>query len=174
MITVRQAQIDDYDDVEYFYCDLIDSMKESAYKPDWVMGVYPTERLLKEAISNETLYLAYLGNDLAGAMIVNHACEPEYETVKWQVDAKKNEVAIIHLLGVAPAFQGQSVARQMAAYVIEKCRKNAIKAIRLDVLKKNIPAAKLYLSAGFTYIDSVKIYYEDTGLTDFLLYELAL
>ena len=174
MITVRQAQIDDYDDVEHFYCDLINSMKDSAFKPDWTMGVYPTERLLKDAIINETLFLAYSGNDLAGAMIVNHECEPAYENVKWQTDAKKDETVIIHLLGVAPACQKQGVAKQMMAYVIEKCRNEQIKAIRLDVLKKNIPAAKLYLSAGFTYIDSVKIYYEDTGLADFLLYELTL
>ena len=174
MISVRQAQIIDYDNVENFYRVLINSMKDSEYKPDWAMGVYPTERLLKDAIINETLFLAYSGNNLAGAMIVNHECEPAYENVKWQINARKDEVAIIHLLGVAPAFQGRGVARQMAAYVVEQCRKEGIKAVRLDVLKKNIPAAKLYLSAGFTYIDSVKIYYEDTGLTDFLLYELVL
>lgn len=49
-----------------------------------------------------------------------------------------------------------------------------IKAIRLDVLGGNIPASKLYESMGFKYIETLKLFYEDTGLTDFLLYELVL
>jgi len=171
MITVKQAKPAQYDDVEKFYCALIDSMADSEFRPEWEMGVYPTERLLKDAIKEQALFLAYLGNDLAGVMILNHDHEPEYENVKWQTNAKKDEVLVIHLLGVSPAYQGKGVAKQMVSSVIEMCVEDHIKAIRLDVLRKNILAAKLYLSIGFQYIDSVKIYYEDTGLADFQLYE---
>ena len=174
MITVRLAKMAEYDDVEKFYCELIDSMQNSEFCPEWVMGIYPTEQLLKEAIKVQSLYLAHLGACLAGVMILNHDYEPEYESVKWQTDAKKDEVMVIHLLGVSPVYQGRGIAREMVSYVIEKCRKDSIKTIRLDVLKKNIPAAKLYTSMGFQYIDSVKIFYEDTGLTDFQLYEFVL
>jgi len=171
MIKVRQAMMAEYNDVEKFYCGLIDSMRESEFKPEWKMGVYPTEKLLKDAIEQGTLYLAHLENRLAGAMIMNHDCEPEYGSVKWQINAKREEVMAVHLLGVAPAFQGKGIAKQMVSSAIDICGKGSIKAIRLDVLKKNIPAAKLYMSMQFKYVDSVQIYYEDTGLTDFLLYE---
>jgi len=174
MITVRQARIAEYDAVEDFYRDLIDSMRDSEYKPEWEMGVYPTEQILRNAISARTLYLAHLENNLVGVMIVNHDCEPEYEKVKWRIDAVKDEVAVIHLLGVSPAFQGKGIAKQMVSYVIEMCGKASLKAIRLDVLKKNTPAAKLYMSMGFQFTAALKMYYEDTGLTDFLLYELVL
>lgn len=51
---------------------------------------------------------------------------------------------------------------------------NCNKAIRLDVLGSNIPAQKLYTNMGFQYIDTIKLFYEDTGLTDYLLYEYAI
>jgi len=174
MITVKQAKMVDYDDVERFYSELIESMRDAEFKPEWEVGVYPTEQILKDAIKEKALFLAYLENDLIGAMILNHDCEPEYDSVKWQTDAKEDEVMIIHLLGVAPAHQGKGIAKQMVSKAIEMGKNGAIIAIRLDVLKKNTPAAKLYISMGFQYIDSVKIFYEDTGLADFQLYELIL
>jgi len=45
------------------------------------MGIYPTMQLLKDAIKEQALFLAFLENDLVGAMILNHDCEPEYENV---------------------------------------------------------------------------------------------
>ena len=48
------------------------------------------------------------------------------------------------------------------------------KAIRLDVYEKNLPAIKLYESAGFRYIDTVSLGLEDIGLDRFLLYEKLL
>ena len=71
-------------------------------------------------------------------------------------------------------LQGQGIAKQMVAFAAQTAGKNRMKAIRLDVLKQNVPAAKLYLSMGFQYIDTVKMFYEDTGLADFQLYELIL
>jgi len=174
IIAVKPAQMDEYDDVERFYSGLIDSMSDSEFKPEWEMGVYPSEEFLKNAINKQTLYLVHLEGNLAGVMILNHDGAPEYENVKWQTDVSKNEVIVIHALGVSPAFQGRGVAGQMVANVIEMCRKDAVKAIRLDVLPKNLPAIKLYLSMGFKFITSVKMYYEDTGLTDFQLYELLI
>jgi len=174
MITLRRARMVEYDDVEKFYCELIDSLCDSEFKPDWKMGIYPTEKLLKNAINEQTLFLAHLENHLVGVMILNHASAPEYENVNWQINAKKDEVKVIHALGVSPSYQGKGIAKQIVSKIIEICKKNSIKAIRLDVLKKNIPAAKLYISMGFQFIALVKMYYEDTGLTDFLLYELVL
>ena len=113
-------------------------------------------------------------DELVGVMILNHDYDPEYENVKWQIGACKDEIMVIHALGVSATHQGKGIAKQMVSGAIEICKRLAIKAIRLDVLKKNLPAARLYLSMGFQYIKSVKMYYEDTGLTDFHLYELVL
>jgi len=174
VLTIRRAEITDYADVERFYCEIIESMRDAEFKPEWEMGVYPTEQLLKNAIQEQTLFITHLENHLVGVMILNHECEPEYEKVKWQADLQKEDVLFIHLLGVSPFYHGKGFAKQMVAYAVEMCRRNSVKAIRLDVLQKNIPAAKLYKSCGFRFIESREMYYEDTGLTDFYLYELIL
>lgn len=174
MITVRPALLDECHVVVNFYCELIESMRDAEFKPEWKMDVYPTEQLLKSAIQEQTLILAHMDGNLVGVMVLNHDCEPEYDKIKWHADLTKDEVMFIHLLGVLPIYHGRGYARQMVSHAVEICRQNGCKAIRLDVLQQNIPAAKLYESAGFQYIETLKMYYEDTGLTDFLLYELVL
>ena len=49
-----------------------------------------------------------------------------------------------------------------------------MKVIRLDVLEGNIPAQKVYERLGFNYINTIQMYYEDTGLTGYMLYEYVL
>ena len=48
------------------------------------------------------------------------------------------------------------------------------KAIRLDVLKGIAPAEKLYSGLDFKYLHTLKMFYEDTGWTDYELYEYTL
>jgi ribosomal protein S18 acetylase RimI-like enzyme len=62
----------------------------------------------------------------------------------------------------------------MVRFAIETARAAGMKAIRLDVLKGNVPAERLYPAMGFTYVDTIKLFYEDTGRVDFELFELVL
>ena len=39
-----------------------------------------------------------------------------------------------------------------------------MKAVRLDVLKGNVPAEMLYTGLGFAFVDSIQMFYEDTRL----------
>ncbi len=56
----------------------------------------------------------------------------------------------------------------------DKGRSEGMKAIRLDVLKGNLPAEKLYSGLGFRYLHTLNMFYEDTGWTDYELYEYTL
>ena len=49
--------------------------------------------------------------------------------------------------------------------------KNGKKALRLDALKSNLPAQKMYEKAGFIYRGEQRLYAENTGMTEFLYYE---
>ena len=44
----------------------------------------------------------------------------------------------------------------------------------VEELKGNVPAERLYPAMGFTYVDTIKLFYEDTGRVDFELFELVL
>ena len=107
-------------------------------------------------------------------MAFNHECNEEgYSQVKWQTKAEKREVFIIHMLATHPSRGQSGVAGIMVRFAIDQARAQNAKAIRLDVLKGNIPANKLYEAAGFQKLQTVTLYYPDTGYTDFELYELA-
>lgn len=47
-------------------------------------------------------------------------------------------------------------------------------ALRLDVVKGNIPASRLYQKCGFQYIDTVSLGYEAYGFPWYELYEKPL
>jgi len=174
MLIIRLARPEECGDVIQFYRDLIKAMRDVEIKPAWEMGVYPTEQLLRNAINERVLYVANMGDIIVGAMILNHDCPDEYGHAKWQTVAQKDEVMIVHLLAVSPLYQRKGIARQMVSYAIEKCKNDSIKAIRLDILSNNSPAEKLYTSIGFIDVGAVKMFYEDTGLADFNLYELII
>ena len=59
-------------------------------------------------------------------------------------------------------------------FAIEAAQAAGQKAIRLDVLAGNVPAERLYEGMGFRYLGTIPMFYEDTGWTDYELYELRL
>ena len=79
---------------------------------------------------------------------------------------------VIHALGVSPEHSGKGMAKIMVRHIIGIAKEKNIKTVRLDVLKGNIPAEKAYLKCGFNYVDTIQMYYEDTGLTDYKAFEL--
>ena len=46
--------------------------------------------------------------------------------------------------------------------------------MRLDVLEGNVPAERLYEGFGFRYLATMPMFYEDTGWTNYELYEYPL
>ena len=65
-------------------------------------------------------------------------------------------------------------AKSMMREAIALAEQTGQKAIRLDVLRGNVPAENLYKGIGFQYVGTVPMFYEDTGWTDYLLYEYPL
>lgn len=59
----------------------------------------------------------------------------------------------------------------MVQKVINLAKEAKMQAIRLDVLEGNLPAESVYVKAGFSYVDTIRMYYEDTGWTNFKVYE---
>ena len=165
------AKQDDFYNVMSFYYDLIYSMKNAEFHPGWKKDIYPSRQFVQESIKQGELSIAIIDNKIVGATVMNHDCADGYNNVHWKIKANKNDVIVIHALGISPKHQGQGIAKKMVAYAIDTCKEKNIKAIRLDVLATNKPAQKLYTSMGFVYIDTIQLFYEDTGLTYFLLYE---
>ena len=172
-LTIRTADINDFENVMDFYHDLIDDMQDIEFRPKWKKDVYPTRQFIYDAIVKNELFVAIINNSIIASMVMNHVCADGYAEIQWKVSAKNNEIIIIHALAISLSCQKKGIAKKMMDYAINYCKDNGMKAIRLDVLASNIPAQKLYANMGFAYMGKIRLFYEDTGLTDFLLYELG-
>lgn len=171
---VRRADECEFAAIRSFYHTLIDMMQSSPYHPAWKKDIYPDNALLRTALRAGQLYVGMLGDAYAAAMIVNHACNDEYRTANWSVDARDDEVTVIHTLGVLPTYSGRGFAKRMVREVISAAGQRGQKTVRLDVLEGNLPAERLYTGLGFRYVETVEMFYEDTGRTAFRLYEYLL
>lgn len=174
MLAIRAARADEFEAVRCFYHRLIDMMEGSEFHPRWEKGVYPSDAFMRSSIERGELYVGMLGEEIAAAMVINGEGAEGYAGAPWSVRAADGEFSVIHALGVLPPHHGRGFARELVRAAIDKTRAKGMKALRLDVLNGNLPAVKLYESEGFRFVSRVKLFYEDTGLTDFLLYEYAL
>lgn len=171
---IRKAIENEYEAVRAFYHSIIDNMKNAEYKPMWEKDIYPAPEFLLESIQKGEIYIGLHENEIAAVMVLNHQCNEGYKEYDWQIKVTDSEISVIHALGVHPKFKGQGFAKQMVLKAFDIARENSQKVIRLDVLEGNLPAEKLYPALGFKYMDTVKMYYEDTGWTNFKLYEYVL
>lgn len=171
---IRPAKEQEFDAVRYFYHSLIDAMKDAQYRPGWKKGVYPSDAGLRKALAAAELFIGLEGDRIASAMIVNHDVNEGYLKASWPTEARPEEVMVIHALGVHPDFSGMGYAKELVAKAILTAKEQGRKAVRLDVLSGNIPAERLYTGMGFQYVDALRMYYEDTGWTQFKLFEYPL
>lgn len=174
MLKIRAANNDDFGKIKNFYWNLIDSFEHMEYTPGWIKGIYPTEDYLLRLIENGELYIGETEGKIASCMAVNHAYNEGYKKIKWSVEAADEELYVIHILAVLPECSGRGMAKQMVQRVIEMARENNVKTIRLDVLNGNIPAERAYTKMGFNYLETVPMFYEDTGWMEFKLFELII
>lgn len=168
---ITKASEEQYSAVRAFYHSMIDSMTGSACDLHWRKDVYPGPDFLIDSIRGGELYIAVDTGEILASMVLNHVCNDSCQEAQWTTEAQAGEVTIIHALGVHPAHKGREIGRQMVQSAIETARRNRQKAVRLDVLKENLLAERLYESMGFRRIHTLRMFYESTGWMEFVLYE---
>ncbi len=171
---VRLAEQEEIEAVMAFYGDVIDALKDSDIPLGWKKGVYPTREMVRRAAGQKELYLAFESEEIAGALILNREFNEGYLQVPWKTEAEPDKVSVIHAFAVSPGYRGRGTGRRLLAAVCKERRNRGDHAIRLDVLTQNVPAVRLYESAGFQLADVRKLYYEPIGTQEFCLYEYGL
>lgn len=171
MEIIRRAEESESAQVVRFYETLIDDMQYLPYFPAWKKGVYPSREYLDGAVRRGEMFLGMLDGEIAGAMILNRRMDGEYDRAIWPSGAGKDEIMLIHTLAVRPDCIGRGYGRQLVAFALDKIRAQGMKAVRLDVLRGNLPAERLYRGMGFQHAGTIRMYYEDTGWAEFELFE---
>ncbi|MBQ8662627.1 MAG: GNAT family N-acetyltransferase [Eubacterium sp.] len=174
-MTIREAKISDIEDLMFFYDKMCEYLGQKAFLPNGNKGGFPPRKMVETAIAEHNQFVGIKDDHIIAAYIMNHEWDAAYDTVTWQIDAKKEAVVTLHALRVLPEHSGFGYARQLVEHAIETAKQRGILSIRLDCIEGNDVPQKMYMSYGFRYIDTVEITYEDIGVPrKFLVYELVL
>ena len=156
------------------YIEVIEHTKDMNIHARWIYGQHPTDAMIQSYIDRQEMYLFMDGQNVAGMTGLTMYQGEEYHGVIWSQRLKDDEVASLHILAVAPEYQGKGVSKRMMEAIISLAMEKGKKAIRLDTLASNIPARHMYKKFGFEYRGKQNLYAENTGWTDFLYYELSI
>lgn len=83
-------------------------------------------------------------------------------------------IYVLYTLAVHPGCLQHGFGMEILKYVEKLAEKEHCISIRLDVVKGNIPAEKLYQKNGYKFIDTISLGYEEYGLPWYNLYEKVL
>ena len=170
----RKAGAGEFEKARSFYHSLIDGMKEKGNVITWVRDVYPSPEFLKAAADAGELHFGIEDGEIAAAMVLNNEGNEAYADAGWPTEAEASQAMVIHALGVHPRFGGRGFGAKMVQAAIDVAKEEGMKAVRLDVLKGNEPARRIYVKCGFKPIGWVRMFYENTGTADFELFEYAI
>lgn len=173
-----KADIGSFESIRDFYWKLIEGIAERQEEVGWIKGIYPSDQMMTDALIKGEMYLLLpdetddcCSESILGAVILNSDYNEGYSGIRWSVDCDPSEVMIPHALGVAADAQGKGVGRRLVDEIIHLAEQEGKKAVRLDILGRNHIAEKLYIRAGFEFIEERLMYYEDTGWTEFRMFE---
>ena len=161
----------DFERVKNVYIDIIDNTPQIWKHARWVYGKHPSDESIQEYIDRGEMYFLMDGEEAAGVVVISMCQGEDYETVNWMEDLENDQVATLHLLAVCPAYSGRNLGFRILEEAMEITVKNGKKALRLDTLKTNLPAQKMYERAGFSCRGEQRLYVESTGTEDFVYYE---
>lgn len=170
-MVLQKATTDDFERVRNFYWNLIDEMRGQTNTVGWKKGIYPSDAFLKESLEKGELFVFIKDELLCACVILNSSCNDGYNDVAWKHNYLSDEILIPHALGVSPCMQKQGIGTILVNEILQFAKQTNKKAVRLDLLGGNIAAERLYTKCGFQFVETKTMYYEDTGWTEFRLYE---
>ena len=166
---IRRAVDKDYKELLAFYERMCQVLGEEEFLPDGDKGGFPSGEMIKGAIVRGQQFVGIEDERIVAAYIMDHDCDKAYDLVKWQVNAEKEKVVILHALRVLPEYGKRGYSRKLVEHAISTAE------IRLDCIEGNEIPQKMYRSFGFQYRDTVEITYADIGVPrKFLVYERVL
>ena len=169
----KKANLEDFHRIKQFYWDLIDEMSDQNDKIGWKKGIYPTDSFLQESLDRGELFVLEEGG-LCASVILNSACNEGYAGVTWSIECGENEILVPHALAVSPSRQGKGIGRYFMEEILKLAKMEKEKEVRLDILVTNTVAERLYTGCGFRFVQAKDMFYEDTGWTEYKMYERVL
>ena len=173
-MVIRKGTIDDIDAVSALYDEVCDYLESHTNYPGWRKGIYPDRQDAERWIGEESLFVAESEGEIAGTFILRHEPEAGYALADWKKELLDSEIFVVYTLAVGLWFSHRGIGEGMMRYILSYAAGQGMKAVRLDVYEKNIPAIRLYEKLGFRHVDTVDLGYSQYGLDRFRLYQYLL
>lgn len=174
MMEIRKAVPSDLEQIEFLYNNLCDYLEMNQNYPGWKKGVYPVREDAENGLREECLFVVQKKNMIIGTFMLRHKPEDGYKNAVWLTENDYSRIYVVYTLAVHPNYLQHGVGMQILKYVDNFARKEHCISIRLDVVKGNIPAERLYQKNGYKLINTVSLGYEEYGLPWYNLYEKVL
>ena len=171
---IRKAAEADLDQIEKLYEDICDHLETHTNYPKWKKGNYPARCDAEKGVMANALYIALLGDKTVGSVILKHEPEEGYRNVKWLTEDDYSRIYVIYTLAVHPGFLNCGVGTELLMFAEQTAREERCMSIRLDVVKGNLPAERLYQKCGYQLVGTVSLGYEEYGIPWYNLYEKLL
>lgn len=173
MLLIKAGTVD-FEKIKNAYIDIAENTPDIDKYARYEYGKHPNDEEITEYIADGNMYMLMDHDTVAGVIAMTTFQGEEYHPIKWKIRTLDDEVMVLHLLGIVPSYQGKGVGKIMIRKALELAREKSLKVCRLDTLASNIPAQRFYEKLGFTYCGKQHWYAENTGWTDFYLYEYVL
>ncbi len=176
-MTFQKANEDDFATIQNFYWNVIDDIHKNNINNEnlgWEKGVYPSDEFLRDSLIDGELYTLTEDDVLCACVVLNSECNEGYNGCSWSMACEYDEVLIPHALAVNPGLQGKGIGKIVVDNILNLAKSEHKKAVRLDVLGACKAAERLYTRCGFQFVEAKNMFYEDTGWTEYKMFELNL
>ena len=167
----------EFHNIRKFYWNVIDDIHRNNVNNEnigWKKGVYPSDNFIQSSLIKGELYTLTENDTLLACVILNSEHNEGYDNCKWGIVCDSGEVLTPHALAVNPEFQGKGIGKIVVKNVLDIAKAEHKRAVRLDVLGVCKAAERLYTGCGFEFVEAKQMFYEDTGWTEYKMYELNL
>lgn len=79
------ADIEDFDEIQKLYWNLIEQSKGEPSFPGWKKGVHPSPEMIMESIKQKQMYILKANDVIKAGAICNHLSNEEYANVSWRI-----------------------------------------------------------------------------------------
>lgn len=173
----QKANQSDFLAIQKFYWDVIEHIHKSNINNEnlgWEKGIYPSDEFLHNSLANGELYTLTENDTLCACVILNSKYNEGYRDCPWSIVCSDNDVLIPHTLAVNPKMQGKGIGKIVVKNILAIAKSENKKAVRLDVLGACKAAERLYISCRFQFVAAKNMFYEDTGRTEYKMFEFNL
>lgn len=152
---IRKANQNDIAAVAQIYANILEREDEKNPKIGWLKGIYPVEATAQAALIRGDLFVYETEGKILASAIINKTQVDVYADCKWSVDAKDDEVMVLHTLTVEPEAAGRGIGTEFVAFYEDYAAKNGCVTLRMDTNRINTAARTLYKKLGYTEVGIV-------------------